>query len=210
MNQSSAPSRPSWQHTAVLLMQGPVFDHEQERWRRVTVDHREIDGHFRQIGLRLIVDTVEGYAYLDQLPADEMGELPRIMRRRQLSLGATVYGFFLRQELDRALKDDPAIGRVRRSLKEIRELVVEFFPASNNETADRRAAVTHLNDLAELGFVRRVSDAGEGNEAQFELTRLLRAKFNPDAAQELIARIRSYLDRRQGKRDEPDSAILPV
>lgn len=210
MNQSSAISRPAWQHTAVLLMQGPIFDHEPERWRRVTVEHRDIDGYFRQIGLRLIVDTVEGYAYLDQLAADELGELPRIMRRRQLSLGATVYGFFLRQELDRALKDDPAVGRVRRSLKEIRELVAEFFPASNNETADRRAAIAHLNDLAELGFVRRVPDAGEGNEAQFELTRLLRAKFSPDVAQELIARIRSHLDRRQGKRNEPDSSILPV
>lgn len=210
MSQAAVLARPSWQHTAVLLMQGPVFDHESERWRRVTLERSDIDSYFRQIGLRLVVDTIEGYAFLEQLGSEELGDLPRIMRRRQLSLGATIYGFFLRQELDRALKDDPTLGRVRRSLREIRELVAEFFPASNNETADRKLAMSHLNDLAELGFVRRVAEGGEGNEIQFELTRLLRAKFNPDAAQDLITRIRAHLARRQGKRDESDASSLPV
>lgn len=210
MSQTAVISRPSWQHTAVLLMQGPIFDHEAERWRRVTTERHEIQAYFRQIGLQLVLDNLEGYAFLEQLGEDDLGELPRIMRRRQLSLGATIYGFFLRQELDRALKDDPTVGRVRRSLKEIRELVSEFFPASNNETADRKVATGHLNDLAELGFVRRVAESGEGNETLFELTRLLRAKFNPDAANDLITRIRTHLARRQGKRDETNSSVLPV
>ena len=192
------PTRPEWQHAAVLLLQGPVFEHENERWRRVNQNRQSIDGYFRQIGLRLVVDPLEGYAYLEQLPEDELSELPRIMRRRQLSLGATICGLFLRQELDRAIKDDPTVTRVRRSLKQIRELVAEFFPSTNNDTADRRTAIGHLSDLAELGFVHRVLDSGEGNEAEYELTRLLRAKFNPAATDELIRRIRYHLDRRHG------------
>ncbi len=200
----SIASRPAWQYTAVQLLQGPIFEHETERWRRVAQpqEQREIDGYFRQIGLRLIVDTVEGYAFLEQLEADELHDFPRIMRRRQLSLGSTIYGLFLRQELDRAIKDDPAAARVRRSLRQIRELVGEFFPATNNETADRSNATKHLSELAELGFVRRVADSGEGNDVEYELTRLLRAKFNPDAAQDLIKRIRHHLNRRHGKNNE--------
>lgn len=197
-------TRPEWQHAAVLLLQGPVFEHEIERWRRVMNGRGEIDGYYRQIGLRLVIDALEGYAFLDQVTDEERQELPRIMRRRQLSLGATIYGLFLRQELDRAIKDDPTVTRVRRTLRQIRDLVVEFFPTTNNESADRRLAVTHLNDLAELGFVQRVAESGEGNETEYELTRLLRAKFNPQAADELIARIRAHVSKRNGNND-PDS-----
>lgn len=197
---------PEWQHAAVLLLQGPVFEHETERWRRVAQGSKEIDGHFRQIGLRLVIDPLEGYAYLDQVSDEERRELPRIMRRRQLSLGATVYGLFLRQELDRAIKDDPTVTRVRRNLKFIRDLVAEFYPPTNNEPADRRLAASHLSDLAELGFVQRVADSGEGNEAEYELTRLLRAKFNPQAADDLIARIRTHLAKRHGNH-ESDPAV---
>ncbi len=120
---------PDWQVAAVNLLQGPVFEHEGERWRRVSHGKADLNGYFKQIGLRVIVDPVEGYAYLEQLPDDELRDLPRIVRRRQLSLGATIYGFFLRQELDRAIKDDPNVARVRRNLRQIRELVAEFFPA---------------------------------------------------------------------------------
>jgi len=195
---------PDWQHAAVVLLQGPVFEHETERWRRVSHGRKDIDGYFRQIGLRLVIDPLEGYAYIDQVSDEERRELPRIMRRRQLSLGATVYGLFLRQELDRAIKDDPTVTRVRRTLRFIRDLVSEFYPTTNNEPADRRLAVSHLSDLAELGFVQRVADSGEGNEAEYELTRLLRAKFNPQAADELMFRIRAHLAKRHGNQ-EPDA-----
>jgi hypothetical protein len=201
-------TRPEWQHAAVQLLQGPVFEYETERWRRVVHGRNEIDGYFRQIGLRLIVDALEGYAYLDQVSEEERQELPRIMRRRQLSLGSTVYGLFLRQELDRAIKDDPTITRVRRTLKQIRDLVTEFYPPTNNESADRRLAVTLLNDLAELGFVQRVADCGEGNEAEYELTRLLRAKFNPQAADDLIVRIRAHIAKRNGNNESNGAASV--
>ncbi|MDP1580983.1 MAG: DUF4194 domain-containing protein [Candidatus Didemnitutus sp.] len=188
---------PDWQVAAVNLLQGPVFEHEGERWRRVSHGKADLNGYFRQIGLRVIVDPVEGYAYLEQLPEDEMRDLPRIVRRRQLSLGATIYGFFLRQELDRAIKDDPNVTRVRRNLRQIRELVAEFFPATNNDSADRKVATGYLTDLAELGFVKRIAESGDGNESEYELTRLLRAKFNPIAAEQFLERIKSHLARRQ-------------
>ncbi len=193
-------NRPDWQYMAVHLLQGPIFDNEQDRWHRVQATKGELDGYFRQIGLHLIVDPREGYAYLERVSDEEAGDLPRIIRRRQLSLGATIYGFFLRQELDRVLKDDPEVSRVKLSLRQARDLVAEFFPSSNNETADRQTAMRHLGDLAELGFLRKGSDPGE--EPVYELTRLLRAKFNPGAADEIIARIRNHISRRNGAESE--------
>lgn len=198
MNDPTPPvNQPEWQHAAIHLLQGPVFEHEGERWRRVNQGRNHLNGYFGQIGLRVIVDAVEGYAYLEQLPEAEARDLPRLVKRRQLSLGATVYGFFLRQELDRALKEDPGSMRVRRTLRQIRVLVAEFFPATNNESQDRTVASKHLFDLGELGFVRKIADSGEGNEVVYELTRLLRAKFNPVTAQEFLDRIRAHLTRKQ-------------
>lgn len=206
MNDKPPPvDQPEWQHAAIHLLQGPVFEHEGERWRRVTQGRPELNSYFGQIGLRVIIDAVEGYSYLEQLPVEEARDLPRLIKRRQLSMGATVYGFFLRQELDRALKEDPGSMRVRRSLRQIRGYVSDFFPASNNESQDRQMASKHLFELSELGFVRKIPDSGEGNEVLYELTRLLRAKFNPVTAQEFLERIRKHLARKQNQNGDANN-----
>lgn len=207
MNEKPPPvEQPEWQHAAIHLLQGPVFEHEGDRWRRVTQGESSLNGYFGQIGLRVIIDRIEGYAYLEQLPAEEARELPRLIKRRQLSMGATVYGFFLREELDRALKEDPGSVRVRRTLRQIRAFVVDFFPASNDEARDRKMASQFLFELSELGFVRKIPDSGEGNEVLYELTRLLRAKFNPVTAQEYLERIRAHLARKQNRNGDANNS----
>jgi hypothetical protein len=183
---------PEWQDAAIYLLRGPVFEHDGDRWNQVTNGRGEINSFVRQIGLRVIVDTIDGFAYLEQLPADELGDRPRLIKKRTLSLPVTIYGVFLRQELDRAIKDDPALSRVKRTYRQIRDLVAEFFPPSNNESADRRLAMSYLNELVEMGFLKKAS-AASGPEEEFELTRFLRAKFNPAATQDLTDRVRKHL-----------------
>jgi hypothetical protein len=198
VNEKPLPvERPEWQHAAIQLLQGPVFEHEGERWRRVTQGHSSLNSYFGQIGLRVMIDALEGYAYLEQMPVEETRNLPRLIKRHPLSKGATVYGFFLRHELDRALKEDPGSARVRRTLRQIRELVADFFPPSNDEAKDRRFASQSLFELMQLGFVRKAPESGEGSEISYELTRLLRAKFNPITAQDYLERIRAEMARKK-------------
>ncbi len=185
-------NHPEWQDAVVHLLKGPVFESDGDRWNQVASGRGEINSFVRQIGLRVIVDTIDGFAYLEQLPPDELGDRPRLIKKRTLSLPVTIYGVFLRQELDRAIKDDPALARVKRTYRQIRDLVIEFFPQSNNDSADRRLAMTYLNELIEMGFLRKTS-AASGPDEEFELTRFLRAKFNPAATQDLIDRIRKHL-----------------
>ena len=122
-----------------------------------------------------------------------------VLKQKQVTVEVPQGDPLSQEELDRAIKDDPSVTRVRRNLRQIRELVAEFFPATNNDSADRKAATGHLTDLAELGFVKRIAESGDGNEAEYELTRLLRAKFNPLAAEDFLERIKSHLARRQSR-----------
>ena len=184
---------PEWQDAVIYLLKGPVFELDGDRWNQVTSGRGEINSFVRQIGLRVIVDTIDGFAYLEQLPADELADRPRLIKKRTLSLPITVYGVFLRQELDRAIKDDPEVSRVKRTYRQIRELVAEFFPASNNDSADRRLAMCYLNELVDMGFLKKSSSATGGADDEFELTRFLRAKFNPAETQDLTDRIRRHL-----------------
>lgn len=203
MNPSeSTRTYPEWQDAVIHLLKGPVFEHDGDRWNQVSNGRGEINSFVRQIGLRVIVDTIDGFAYLEQLPADEFGDRPRLIKKRTLTMPVTIYGIFLRQELDRAIKDDPALARVKRTYRQIRDLVTEFFPTSNNESADRRLAMSHLNELVDMGFLRKTSGAS-GPDEEFELTRFLRAKFNPAATQDLIDRIRKHLKLPANDHDHP-------
>lgn len=70
----------------VALMKG-VMDRENDpaRWQSLLDLQTRVRDHVAVLGLELILDEAEGYAYLRQRPVHEgEAELPRLVPRRQL------------------------------------------------------------------------------------------------------------------------------
>jgi hypothetical protein len=159
-----------WQ--ALVALSGPVRDY-------VVV-----------LGLDLVLDEAEGYAYLRQRPALEgEPELPRLVVRRQLGYHVSLLIALLRKKL---AEFDARSGDTRLVLSrdEIVDLVRVFLPETANEARLLDRVDMHINKIIELGFLRRL----RGRDDQFEVHRILKAFVDAQWLSGFEERLTEYRD----------------
>lgn len=150
------------------------------------------------LGLELVLDEAEGYAFLRSRPDDDSEGTPRLLRlvaRRQLSFPVSLLLALLRKKL---AEFDAGGGETRLILSRdaVVELIRVFLPTGSNETRLIDQVDAHLNKIAELGFVRRL----RGQEQMFEVRRILKAFVDAQWLAEFDQRLASYQEQlvRQG------------
>lgn len=173
----------------IALMQGVLYrDQDTALWQSLFQLQARVKDHFRLIGLDLLLDEAEGYAYLRQRAVAE-GEtaLPRLIPRRQLSYPVSLILVLLRKKMT---EFDNTGGETRLVLS--REQIVEqvrlFLPDTANEARLLDRMETHLNKVIELGFLHRM----RGQEHQFEVRRILKAFVDAQWLGEFQQRLADY------------------
>ncbi|HTP49462.1 MAG TPA: DUF4194 domain-containing protein [Anaeromyxobacteraceae bacterium] len=159
-------------------------------WQDLLSLHARIRDHVALLGLELVVDEAEGYAFLRQRPQVE-GEpgIPRLVPRRPLGYSVSLLLVLLRKRLAEL---DASGGETRLILSraEIADLVRLFHPDRANEarTADRVAV--DLGKVVELGFLRRL----KGQEERFEVRRILKSFVDAQWLEAFEAKLAAYRD----------------
>ena len=156
----------------VSLMKGVLYqESDLGLWQGLLHLQGQVRDHVTVLGLQLMLDEAEGYAYLRQRPAAEgEPELPRLVPRRQLSYGVSLLLALLRKKLAEA--DSTGSGsRLVLRRDDILDMVRLFLPDGTNEArlVDRLNA--DIARVVELGFLRRLRDSDEA----FEVRRILKA-----------------------------------
>jgi Domain of unknown function (DUF4194) len=190
----------------IALMKG-VIEREAEPsvWQSVLELQARIRDHVAVLGLELVVDEAEGYAYLRQRPAQEgEAELPRLVPRRQLGYQVSLLLALLRKKL---VEFDAASGDTRLILsrEEIAEMMRLFLPNTANQVRLLERIDANINRIVEMGFLRKL----RGTADRFEVRRLLKAFVDGQWLAELDARLNMYRTHAETERieaapNEPD------
>jgi hypothetical protein len=156
------------------LMKGVVYrDTHEVPWRHLTALQGQVRDYVAVIGLSVLVDEAEGYAFLRSRPADEQEDgrapLPRLVARRSLSLHVSLLLALLRKKL---AEHDATGGdsRLVLSRDQIVETLRVFLPATTRETRLVDQIDGTITKVVDLGFLRRIPDA----EA-YEVRRIIKA-----------------------------------
>lgn len=141
------------------------------------------------IGLELVVDEGEGYAYVRQkrTESDEGDALPRLVVTRPLSYPVSLLCVLLRKKL---LEADASSGenRVVLTLEQIIELMRVFLPARANEVKLEDNIQRHVQKVEELGFLRPL----RGQTDTWEVRRILKAFVDADWMATLEEKLEAY------------------
>jgi hypothetical protein len=175
----------------IALFKGVVYaDQSPENWQNLLERQAAVADYVAVLGLELIVDESEGYAFLRQRPAegDEV-ELPRLMARRQLSYPVSLLLALLRKKL---AEHDAGGGDLRLVLsrEEIADLVRLFLPDSANEAKLIDRVGMDINKAVEMGFLRKL----RGQDDQYEVRRIIKAYVDAQWLSELDARLGEYAE----------------
>lgn len=183
------------------LMKGVLYrDAHESQWRQLLQLQPQVRDYVAVIGLTVVVDESEGYAFLRSLPAldqDDGRRVPRLIPRRSLSFHVSLLLALLRKKLiefDATASDT----RLVLSREQLVEMVRVFMPDGSNEARMIDQIDTHIAKVVDLGFLRRVKDA----DGHFEVRRILKAFVDGQWLAEFDQRLAAYAAELRGEQAE--------
>ncbi|HXO51913.1 MAG TPA: DUF4194 domain-containing protein [Mycobacterium sp.] len=173
----------------IRLMQGVVYrETDEDTWLTLERLGAGVRDHFAAIGVDVVVDDAEGYAYLRSRPEEDGDEaLPRLVRRRALTYNVSLLLVLLRKrlvEFETAGSD----SRLVLTTEQIVEMLRLFQAESTNDARVADQAETTIKKAAELGFLRQL----RGQSGHWEVRRILKAYVDAQTLSDFAAKLREY------------------
>jgi hypothetical protein len=172
------------------LMKGVVYRDTHDRaWRSLLELQPQARDFVEVIGLQVVIDESEGYAFLRQraVDPDEPDPLPRLVPRRALSFPVSLLLALLRKKL---AEFDAQGGDTRLMLSraQILEMIRVFLPPTSNEARLTDQIDAQINKIVELGFLR----PAKNSEQVYEVRRILKAFVDGQWLADFDARLAEY------------------
>ena len=173
----------------IRLMQGVVYrETDEDTWLTLERLGAGVRDHFATIGVDVVLDDVEGYAYLRSRPTDEGEEaLPRLVRRRALTYNVSLLLVLLRKRL-MEFETTGAEGRLVLTTDQIVEMLRLFQAESTNDARAVDQAEATIKKAVELGFLRQL----RGQNDHWEVRRILKAYVDAQTLSNFAAKLREY------------------
>jgi hypothetical protein len=169
-------------------MRGVVDRDQSERiWLDVVRLQKPLRDHVAVLGLDLVIDEAEGYAYLRSAAEDPDNPLPRLVPRHRLSFPVSLLLAVLRKalaEFDAGAGEGRLVVSRDRLVDELRT----FRPATTNDAKLVDEVDRSIRKVVELGFLRPLP----GPTVAYEVRRILKAFVDAQWLGELDARLAEY------------------
>lgn len=160
------------------LLKGVVYrDNDQIAWAHLMGLTPRVRDYVATIGLDVVIDEGQGFAYLRSLPEEELSErgIPRLVPRHRLTRNATMLLVLLRKRL---LEFDATDSGTRLVLggDAIRAMMSPFMPTGDSEARGSDKIDAAISAVVKAGFVRKLP----GQDDQYEVRRIITALVTAD------------------------------
>lgn len=193
----------------IPLMKGVVYKvTDPARWESLLVLQPRVLDHVSVLGLTMILNEAEGYAFLrTRQEEDEREEMPRLVTRRPLSFPVSLLLVLLRKRL---VEFDVTGGETRLVLTraEIVDMLRLFMSDTSNEAKLIDQVDTHINKVIQLGFVRKLKSSSTDSVVRYEVKRIIRSFVDAQWLSEFDKNLEAYKAQLLG--DEPPEASITL
>ena len=191
----SSGRNPQLSAVVITLCKGMIDREAEPRlWQWLLNMQFSVSEYVEILGLELIVDEAEGYAFLRSREFDaEQDKLPRLVPRRPLSFHVSLLLALLREKMAEC---DASGGEMRVILSrdEVVEMIRVFLPEGSNEVRLIDQVNSYINKIIEMGFARRL----KGEEKMIELHRILKSFVDAQWLAEFDTRLAEYRSQLSG------------
>lgn len=170
-------------------MRGVVYrETDEDTWAALDRQGAAVRDHFGTIGIDVLIDDTEGYAYLrSQEENDDETPLPRLVNRRSLTYNVSLLLVLLRKRL-LEFETSGSEGKLVLSRDHLVDLLRLFLADSTNEARVIDTADTTIRKAAELGFLRQL----RGQPDQWEVRRILKAYVDAQTMSDFAGKLADY------------------
>ncbi len=182
----------------VKLLQGPIYDESKTAWNDLLIHQKQINIYLEQMGLELIVEKNDGYAFLRQIELDESGRTIGLIRRLSLTFEQTLLCVLLREwidEFETGITDNPSLYI---SHQDFRDRIEIFFKDQSNKVKLIKELDRYIKDMIKFGFLKPANfteQAGEDatQEVQlYEVRRIIKSRITSDKLEEFKNKLQQH------------------
>ena len=171
----------------IRLMKGPLYRARHRHcWEFLLREQHSVRDYLSTIGLSLLLDDSEGYAFLRQQQNEEdESDVPKLLSRRQLSFSQSLLLVALRKRLAEHDSEESA-PRLIVQRQEMQQWLVGYAQDVSNEVKQLRDFDALIKKIAEMGFITPLPNHPD----EFEVQRILKAFISAEqiiSFQQLLA-----------------------
>ncbi len=174
----------------IILLKGIFYKDENEKaWAELIENSfAKIKEYFEVIGLDILVDESEGYAYLKNIEYEEENEIvPRLIQKRELSYKVSLLCVLLRKEIvDFDMQNEST--RVVISKEDIQKELLLYLPQNYNEVKVFKDIDSTIKKVEELGFLKKLKN----QEDNYEIKRSLKAFVDASWLKNFDEKLKEY------------------
>lgn len=173
----------------IRLMRGVVYrESDEDAWSLLERQAAPVRDHFSAIGVQVVVDDIEGYAYLRSEEEQDTDEpLPRLVRRRSLTYHVSLLLVLLRKRLVE-FEASGGEGKLVLTREQVIDMLRLFLPDSSNEARIIDQVDTTLRRAADLGFLRPLPR----QTGHWEVRRILKAYVDAQTLNDFAGKLEEY------------------
>ena len=181
-------------YTPVLikLLKGPVEYLEKSAWEQLLQYQVELTRFLQQLGLMLVLEKDDGYAYLEQLRLDEEENVAGWVRRVQLGYEESILLVLLRDMMAEFEVGDAGSRELIKKRREIKEYAELFFKENPSRVKFIRDLDRLIDRVEELDFIEKVEAADLSDEEKFRIKKIIKARVDHDILENFKNQLTQY------------------
>jgi Domain of unknown function (DUF4194) len=178
----------------IQLLKGVVYkDRHPKIWQDLLVRQGPVMDYFSVIGLDVLLDEAEGFAFLRQAEEKSQDDdpsilLPRLITRRPMSYPLSLLSVLLRKKLAE-FDAEGGSTRLILSRKQIVDMMRVFMPSQKNEARTVDVIDTMIKKTMDLGFLKKMGS----EDHLYEVCRIIKALVDADWLKNLDNLMKEYM-----------------
>lgn len=180
----------------IKLLQSVIYDDDKRYWNDVLNYESTVRDYFGRIGVELILNRNDGYAYLKQMEfsEDDKSRPIQLMRKIPLTYEMSLLCVLLREWLDEN-EVKMTTDKLYVTGKQIKERIDLFFKDKTNRKRLLDKFDNLIRQAGELGFLQlNKEDKLNADNTQYEVKRIIKAKISNEKLEEMKLKLKKHVE----------------
>ncbi len=180
----------------IKLLRGPIEYLEKNTWEKLLQYKAELSVFLHQLGLALVLDEQDGYAYIRHRITEEDTAEVSWVQRRSLTYEESVMLVLLRDMMAEFEVGEATYRELIKKRREIKEYAELFF----RENASRVKLLKDIDRLIdraeENGFLERSENHEVADEQKFRIRKIIKARVDSEILEDFKQQLTAHAAKR--------------
>lgn len=162
----------------IKLLKGPVEYLEKTAWEQLLTYQNELTRFLQGLGLTLVLEKEDGYAFLEQIKLDEEENVAGWIRRVALGYEESVLLVLLRDMMAEFEVGEVSTRELIKKRREIKEYAELFFKENPSRVKFIRDLDRLIDRAEEMDFLEKVENSDLVDEEKFRIKKIIKARVD--------------------------------